>query len=222
MSSTTTEHVDRKEFLNRIPSTITNRKADAPSTLECKEDMWGFHPEDFRYVNIRDEAGNIQMREDNPEKPQKQLRLIGQPHLKWEGPYVQVRVGKDHAKWFKHLPVALELAALGKLVEVKKDLPLSAEDQALVDWMKAEAKTQFLANAWPILNAEGKTTRIIYNMTRLGIIAKRGDAYVVKEEVADATQAVTDAETQPVVAGQPFHSQEPVAAEVEVMEQTAT
>jgi hypothetical protein len=175
------ERIDRSKFINRTPGTAVNRKVDAPSTLTCTNDSWGTHPEHYRYVNIRDESGKLIMRDDDSGKPKKELRLIGQGHVTWDDHYVQVRLDENHFQWFKHFPVALELAVLGKL------------DKSQEEWVKAEGQEQFQKGMLPIFNGSNRPTKIILGLVKLGVLAKEGDKFVLASDAKEAVQAVVDA-----------------------------
>jgi hypothetical protein len=131
---------------------------------------------------MRDAEGKIIMREDEPAKPKKELRLIGHGHVAWDDHFVQVRTDKDHYAWYRHLPVAIQMACLGKLTDPEE-----------VAWMKQEAERWILESFIVEENAEGKATKLFNSLIKLGIIIEQGDEYVLASDVQDAKVAVEDA-----------------------------
>ena len=175
--------VDRSEFLAKVPGTALNSKKSAPSTLDCADDVWGTDESHYRFVNMRDAEGKIIQREDEPSKPKKELRLIGQGHVSWDDHFVQVRVDKDHYVWYRHLPVAVQMACLGKLTDLEEKT-----------WMEKEAERWLVEGHVTEVNAEGKPTKFFASPIQLGIVVLQGDEYVLASELKDAEQAVEDAE----------------------------
>jgi hypothetical protein len=173
--------VDRSEFIEKEPETITNSKEEAPSTQECNNDGWGTRPEHFRYVRkigadggfipMQDGGGNEILTAKGETKYEKELRLIGQPHIKWDDCRVLVRTGKDTATWYKHFPVACILVLQGKL------------NQSDMEWFKAEAKER-ISSATP---SEVQLKALI----KSGVLIRRGNEAILRDET-EAAQALSD------------------------------
>jgi hypothetical protein len=113
--------IARTEFLDQIPGQCVNEQSLAPSTKECKDDLWGKDPRHYRWVNVKDSQGNPIQLDGKPGKFQKELRLIGRGHIEWDRCYVLVRVSPEEAKWYKHWPVAAHLYLNGQLPESEID-----------------------------------------------------------------------------------------------------
>jgi hypothetical protein len=182
---------------------IQKARQEFSTTLECQDDAWGLYDEHYRFVNCRDEKGNLIPRLDpetkeqivNDDKPkyEKRLELIGRPHIKWEDHFVQVRIDKDNSKWFKHWPVAAELFLIGKLNQNEKS------------WVIEEGATRFQKGMIPLKNVEGKQTRAIQALLKLGVVkAINGQVVLASEAEAidekEASQAATEmVSSQPVL-----------------------
>jgi len=173
--------VDRKAFIDPIPQECVNTKQNAPSTLTCKNDIWGTMPEHSRYINQKDENGNILMREDNPQKPQKKLSIIGNAHIEWQDYFVKIRINPKQSMWYKHWNVAVNMYHFGKL----------SEDA--IAWVKEEGAKRFSQGLLPIRNTLGKYTLGVNALISLGVLAKHGDTVVLASDLAAAKEAVEKA-----------------------------
>lgn len=177
-----TNTVDRSEFIEKEPETITNVKSEATSTLKCTNDTWGTRPEHSRYVRkvsnddggfipMLDGAGNEILTAKGEPKYEKELRLIGQPHIRWDGCRCLVRTAKDSCAWYKHWPVACILVLQGKL------------DQSDMEWFKAEAKER--------VNTSTPSEVQLKAMIKAGVLVRRGNEAILCDET-EAAQALTD------------------------------
>jgi len=192
----------RQEFINKIPENCLNTKETATSTLACQDDIWGDHDEHYRWVNCRDEKGNLIPRldpetsepmmdgEGNP-KYEKSLELIGKPHIQWDQHLVQIRVSKDSSQWFKHWPVAAELFLIGKLDEAEKP------------WLIEEGAERFITGKMPVKNTEGKFTRGIQALLKLGIVKNIGDQVKLSIDAENEDAKEADVAAKELVAAQP-------------------
>ena len=162
--------IDRSDFLSPIPVSALNSKADALSTLECRDDTWGTKPEHYRFINLRDANNNLIPRKDDPKKYEKSLRLIGQPHLEWQDYYIKIRVDKDHFKWYKHWPMAVNLYHFGKL------------DEKAIAWVKEEGALRFQKGQIPTLGVNGKLTLAVQVLVKLGILTAKGTSVSLTSE----------------------------------------
>jgi len=173
--------VDRSEFIEKEPETVTNTKGEAESTLECTDDTWGSRPEHFRYVRkigedggfipMTDGAGGEILTAKGEVKYEKELRLIGQPHIRWDGCRCLVRTGKDTCTWYKHFQVACILILQGKL------------DQSDMEWFKEEAKER--------VQKAAPTEVQLKALIKAGILIRRGNEAILCDE-KEAAQALSD------------------------------
>ena len=173
--------VDRKMFIDPIPQECTNTKQDAPSTLTCRNDIWGTMPEHSRYINQKDENGNIIMREDNPSKPQKKLAIIGNAHIEWQDYFIKIRINAKQSMWYKHWAVAVNMHHFGKLPE------------NAIAWVKEEGEKRFQNGLLPIRNTLGKYTLGISALLSLGVLTKHGDDVILTSSINRAKEAVKNA-----------------------------
>jgi hypothetical protein len=179
----------RREFIPRVPNTCTNTKDDAVSTLLCEDDIWGLDDTHYRWVNKRDDAGQLIPRKDEDgqailngngdQKFEKELILIGQPHFNWEGPFVQVRVGLDHSTWYIHWPVAAEMFLSSKL------------DASLKNWLIEEGAQRFQDGLISHKNVKGEPTQAIKCLLKLKVIRDVGNEYRLASDVEEALEAAS-------------------------------
>jgi hypothetical protein len=179
----------RREFIPKMPSTCANTKDDAVSTLLCEDDEWGLDDTHYRWINKRDESGKLVPRKDEDgqvilngngdQKFEKELVLIGQPHFNWEGPFVQVRIGLDHSKWYIHWPVAAEMYMAGKL------------DTSLKTWLIEEGAQRFQEGMIVQKNIKGDLTQAIKCLLKLGVIKDTGNEYRLVSDTNEALEAAS-------------------------------
>ena len=168
--------VDRSKLLAAVPCTAANTKVAAESTLRCKDDVWGTLPDHYRWVNQRGPDGRVIQNAEG--KPEKVLRLIGQPHIEWVDHYVKIRSDEDHFKWYKHWPEAVSLYHFGKLAE------------EAIPWVKAEGTERYLKGLVPIHNTRGQYTLAIRAMLKLGVLREVDRRLVLESDTKTAVGAV--------------------------------
>jgi hypothetical protein len=172
---------NRREFINPIPEECINSKNNAPSTLTCKNDIWGTMDGHYRYINQRNSEGKIIMREDNPKKPLKTLKLVGEPHIEWHDYFIKIRINHKQSMWYKHWPTAANMYHFGKL-------PTEA-----IEWLKEEGAKRFSEGLLPIQNNLGKYTLGVSVLLSLGVLAKNGNQITLKSDLEAAKEAVQKA-----------------------------
>jgi len=172
------------KFIPPVPCTITNQMDGALSTLDCTEDLWGVHEDGqeptergFTLCRMKDPVTR-EVLVDEDGNDCLEVRVIGAAHVKWERYYVLIRTGIHTAKWFKHLPVALNMLYENR--HCGEDHDIGDTD---LSWVKEEGTRYLRAELLPYRNNQGRVTRATRTLMELGVLTQVNAEFRIVEDL---------------------------------------